>query len=64
MRKETGEWRQREADMKGLVDWPTSTPSMQSSAVRDRNEQYSRLWKLKLFFIPEKAGPAPETPEE
>ena len=30
----------------------------------DRNAQYSRLWNLKILFVPEKPGKAPETPEE
>ena len=63
LRKEIGECKQREADMKGLVDEASFNAKL-AEQHSDRNEQYSRLWNLKLLFIPEKPGPAPETPEE
>ena len=49
--------------MKGLVDEVNFNANLAEQR-SDRNEQYSRLWNLKIFFIAEKPGPAPETPEE
>ena len=63
LRKEIGECKQREADMKGLVDEASFNAKL-AEQHSDRNEQYSRLWNLKLLFIPEKPGSAPETPEK
>ena len=63
LRKEIVECKQREADMKGLVDEASFNAKL-AEQHSDRNEQYSRLWNLKLLFIPEKPGPALETPEK
>ena len=52
LRKEIGERRQREADLKGLVDEANFNARLAEQG-SDRNEQYSRLWDLKLLFIPE-----------
>ena len=61
LRKEIGERRQREADMKGLVDEANMKGLVDEANFyarlagqrSDRNEHYSRLWDLKLLFIPE-----------
>jgi len=53
-----------QANMKGLIDGANFNARLAAQQRNDRNEQYSRLWNLKLLFIPEKPGPAPETPEE
>ena len=70
LRKEIGERRQREADMKGLVDEANMKGLVDEANMKglvdeanfyarlagqrsDRNEHYSRLWDLKLLFIPE-----------
>ena len=58
--KEIEECREREADMKGLVDEVNFNANLAEQR-SDRNEQYSRLWNLKILFIPEKRGPAPES---
>ena len=60
--KEIEGCRKREADMKGLVDEANFNAKLAEQRI-DRNEQYSRLWNLKILFISEKPGPAPETPE-
>ena len=52
LRTEIGERRQREADMKGLVDEANFYARLAGQR-SDRNEHYSRLWDLKLLFIPE-----------
>ena len=52
-----------QANMKGRVDEANFNAKLAEQR-SDRNEQYSRLWNVKLLFIPEKPGPAPETPEE
>ena len=37
---------------------------MNAQLAGNQNEHYSRLWSLKLLFIPEKACTAQETPDE
>ena len=52
-----------QANMKGRVDEANFNAKLTEQR-SDRNEQYSRLWNVKLLFIPEKPGSAPETPEK
>ena len=49
--------------MKGRVDEANFNAKLAEQR-SDRNEQNSRLWNVKLLFIPEKPGSAPETPEK
>ena len=61
LRKEIGQCRQLEASMKGLVDEANMKVLVDEANFyarlagqrSDRNEHYSRLWDLKLLFIPE-----------
>ena len=60
--KELEDYRQRETEMKSQVEEAKFNAKL-AEQCSNQNEQYSRLWNLKILFIPEKSGKAQETPE-
>ena len=60
--KELEDYRQRETEMKSQVEEAKFNAKLAEQR-SNQNEQYSRLWNLKILFIPEKSGKAQETPE-
>ena len=61
--KELEDYRQRETEMKSQVEEAKFNAKLAEQR-SNQNEQYSRLWNLKILFIPEKSGNAQETLEE
>ena len=57
------DYRQRETEMKSQVEEAKFNAKLAQQR-SNQNEQYSRLWNLKILFIREKSGNAQETPEE
>ena len=60
--KELEDYRQRETEIKSQVEEVKFNAKL-AEQCSNQNEQYSRLWNLKILFIPEKSGKAQETPE-
>ena len=61
--KELEDYRQRETEMKSQVEEAKFDAKLAEQR-SNQNEQYSRLWNLKILFNPEKSGKAQDTPEE
>ena len=61
--KELEDYRQRETEMKSQVEEAKFNAKLAEQR-SNQNEQYSRLWNLKILFIPEKSGKVQETQEE
>ena len=59
--KELEDDRQRETQIDSQVEEAKFSANLARS---NQNEQYSRLWNLKILFIPEKSSTAQETPDE
>ena len=61
--KELEDYRHRESGMKSRVEEAKFKAKLAEQR-SNQNEQYSRLWNLKILFNPEKSGKAQDTPEE